>query len=56
MLGQQVDVGIAAGLVLGAAACWVNARTSGKQRENDPGRDGRRQQGVQAVHQPAVAG
>jgi drug/metabolite transporter (DMT)-like permease len=54
MLGQRVDIGIAIGLVLGAAACWLNARASGQQRQNDPGRDGRRQDGVEAVHQPAV--
>jgi drug/metabolite transporter (DMT)-like permease len=55
MLGQRVDIGIAVGLVLGAAACWLNARVSGQQRQHDPGRDGRRQHGVEAVHQPAVA-
>jgi drug/metabolite transporter (DMT)-like permease len=54
MLGQRVDIGIAVGLVLGAVACWPNARASGQQRQNDPGRDGRRQDGVEAVHQPAV--
>jgi drug/metabolite transporter (DMT)-like permease len=66
MLGQRVDIGIAAGLVLGAAACWLNAsvgrseatrgidRVSGQQRQNDPGRDGGRQHGVEAVHQPTV--
>ena len=66
MLGQRVDISIAVGLVLGAAACWLNAsvgrsvatrgidRVSGQQRQNDPGRDGRRQDGVEAVHQPAV--
>jgi drug/metabolite transporter (DMT)-like permease len=55
MLGQRVDVGIGVGLLLGAAACWLNARVSGQQRQHDPGRDGRRQHGVEAVHQPAVA-
>jgi len=66
MLGQRVDIGIAVGLVLGAAACWLNAsvgrsvatrgidRVSGQQRQDDPGRDGRRQNRVQAVHEPAV--
>jgi drug/metabolite transporter (DMT)-like permease len=66
MLGQRVDIGTAAGLVLGAAACWLNAsvgrseatrgidQASGQQRQNDPGRDGRRQHGVEAVHQPTV--
>jgi drug/metabolite transporter (DMT)-like permease len=28
MLGQRPDIGIAVGLVIGAAACWVNARAS----------------------------
>jgi drug/metabolite transporter (DMT)-like permease len=54
MLGQRVDIGIAVGLVLGAVACWLNARVSGQQRQNDPGRDGRRQDGVEAVHQAPV--
>jgi drug/metabolite transporter (DMT)-like permease len=27
MLGQRPDVGIAVGLVVGAAACWLNARS-----------------------------
>jgi drug/metabolite transporter (DMT)-like permease len=54
MLGQRVDIGIAVGLVLGALACWLNARVSGQQRQNDPGRDGRRQDGVEAVHQATV--
>jgi drug/metabolite transporter (DMT)-like permease len=54
MLGQRVDIGIAVGLVLGAVACWLNARVSGQQRQNDPGRDGRRQDGVEAVHQATV--
>ena len=26
MLGQRPDIGIAVGLVVGAAACWLNAR------------------------------
>ena len=26
MLGQRPDIGIAAGLVVGAGACWLNAR------------------------------
>jgi drug/metabolite transporter (DMT)-like permease len=56
MLGQRVDVGTGVGLVLGAAACWLNARASSdKKREDDPGRDGRRQHRVEPVHQPAVA-
>lgn len=55
VLGQRVDVGTGVGLVLGALACWLNAKASGQQREDDPGRDGRRQHGVEPVHQPAVA-
>lgn len=56
MLGQRPDSGIAVGLVLGAAACWLNsARGSGQQRQDDPGRDGRRQHRVDAVHQPPVS-
>ena len=31
MLGQRPDIGIAVGLVLGAAACWLNARTTNRQ-------------------------
>lgn len=57
MLGQRPDVGIAVGLVVGASACWLNSRaSSGQQRQHDPGRDGRREHRVDAVHQPAVAG
>ena len=33
MLGQRPDVGIALGLVVGAAACWLNARVSRQQRQ-----------------------
>jgi drug/metabolite transporter (DMT)-like permease len=65
MLGERIDLGIGVGLVLGALACWLNARSSskkssskerssGKKREDDPGRNGRREHGVEAVHQPAV--
>jgi drug/metabolite transporter (DMT)-like permease len=54
MLGQRVDIGTGVGLVLGALACWLNARASGQQRKDDPGRDGRRQHRVEPVHQPAV--
>jgi drug/metabolite transporter (DMT)-like permease len=69
MLGQGVDVGTGVGLLLGALACWFNAsgasrqrasrasgssRTSGKQRQDDPRRDGRRQDRIEPVHQPAV--
>lgn len=54
MLGQRIDVGVGIGLLLGAGACWLNA--SGKQRQNDPRRDGRREDRVEPVHQPAVTG
>ena len=54
MLGQRVDIGTGVGLVLGALACWLNARASGQQRKDDPGRDGRRQHRIEPVHQPAV--
>jgi drug/metabolite transporter (DMT)-like permease len=33
MLGQRPDVGIAIGLVVGAVACWLNARVSRQQRQ-----------------------
>jgi len=56
MLGQRPDVGIAVGLAVGAAACWLNARVSRQQRQDDPGRDGRGHQGVEAVHQSPVTG
>jgi drug/metabolite transporter (DMT)-like permease len=56
MLGQRPDIGIAVGLVVGGMACWLNSRASGQQGEHDPGCDGRRQQGVDAVHQPPVTG
>jgi len=61
MLGQRVDIGTGVGLLLGALACWLNSsgsrakiRRSDEQRQDDPGRDGRRQNRVQAVHEPAV--
>lgn len=62
MLGERMNVGIAAGLVLGAVACWLNAsgtrssRGLRQQRQHDPADDGRRQHRVDAVHDPAVAG
>jgi drug/metabolite transporter (DMT)-like permease len=56
MLGQRVDVGVGVGLVLGALACWLNARASRKKGQHDPGRDRRRQHRIEAVHQTAVAG
>ncbi|MET0699911.1 MAG: DMT family transporter [Mycobacterium sp.] len=59
MLGQRPDIGIAVGLTLGAAACWLNAKASARrrsreQREDDPGGDGGGQDGVEPVHQAAV--
>ncbi len=54
MLGQRPDIGIAVGLVVGAAACWLNARGSRQQRQHDPAGDGRRQHGVDPIHDPAV--
>lgn len=62
MLGERVNIGIAAGLVLGAIACWLNAsaarsdRGLRQQRQHDPTDDGRRQHRIDAVHDPAVAG
>jgi drug/metabolite transporter (DMT)-like permease len=60
MLGQGVDVGTGAGLVLGALACWLNAsgskRGSREKSQDDPGGDGRGQDRVEPVHQPAVTG
>ena len=35
MLGQRPDIGIAIGLVVGAAACWLNARGSRRQSQRD---------------------
>jgi drug/metabolite transporter (DMT)-like permease len=54
MLGQRPDIGIAVGLVVGAVACWLNARGSRKQRQNDPAGDGRGQHRVDPIHDPAV--
>jgi drug/metabolite transporter (DMT)-like permease len=65
MLGQRPDIGIAVGLVVGAAACWLNSlgssrkrssrrRVSRQQRQDDPGGDGRGQHRVEAVHQSPV--
>ena len=53
MLGQRPDIGVAIGLVVGAAACWLNTR-SRQQREHDPASDGRGQHGVDPVHDPAM--
>jgi drug/metabolite transporter (DMT)-like permease len=54
MLGQRPDIGIAIGLVAGAAACSLNARVSRQQRQHDPAGDGRGQHRVDPVHDPAV--
>lgn len=57
LLGERPDVGIAVGLVLGAVACWLNARASrasGQQRQDDPGGDSRGQDRVQPVHETTV--
>jgi drug/metabolite transporter (DMT)-like permease len=56
MLGQRPDIGIAVGLAVGAAACWLNARGSRQQRQDDPGRDGRGKHAVDPVHQSPVTG
>jgi drug/metabolite transporter (DMT)-like permease len=58
MLGEHIDIGVGVGLVLGALACWLNARSgrrSGEKRQDDPADDGGRQHRVDAVHDPAVA-
>jgi drug/metabolite transporter (DMT)-like permease len=55
MLGQRPDIGIAVGLVVGATACWLNAR-SRQQREDDPAGDGRRQHRVDPIHDAPVTG
>jgi drug/metabolite transporter (DMT)-like permease len=54
MLGQRPDIGVAVGLVVGAAACWLNARGSRQQRQHDPAGDSRGQHGVDPVHHPPV--
>jgi len=59
LLGQRIDVGVGIGLVVGALACWVNARSdsgSSKKRQDDPRRDRRGQDGVEPVHQATVTG
>jgi drug/metabolite transporter (DMT)-like permease len=56
MLGQRPDVGIAVGLVVGAVACWLNARGSRQQRQHDPAGDGRRKHRVDPVHEAPVTG
>lgn len=59
LLGERPDIGIAVGLVLGAVACWLNARASRasrQERQDDPGGDSRGQDRVQPVHDAAVTG
>jgi len=56
MLGQRPDIGIAIGLVVGATACWLNARVSRQQRENDPAGDGGRQHRVDPIHDAPMTG
>lgn len=62
ILGERVNIGIAAGLVLGAVACWLNAsgerreRGLRQQRQHDPADDSGRQHRVDPVHDAAVAG
>lgn len=56
MLGQRPDIGVAVGLVIGAAACWLNARGSRQQRQDDPAGDGRGQHRVDPVHDSPVTG
>jgi drug/metabolite transporter (DMT)-like permease len=36
MLGQRPDIGIAVGLVVGAAACWLNSRGKRAEDQRDP--------------------
>jgi drug/metabolite transporter (DMT)-like permease len=55
MLGQRPDIGVAIGLVVGAAACWLNAKGSRQQRQDDPAGDGRGQHRVDTVHDPTVS-
>jgi drug/metabolite transporter (DMT)-like permease len=56
MLGQRPDVGIAIGLMVGAAACWLNAKGSRQQRQHDPAGDSRRQHRVDPIHDAPVTG
>jgi drug/metabolite transporter (DMT)-like permease len=56
MLGQRPDIGIAIGLVVGATACWLNAKGSRQQRQDNPAGDGRRQHRVDPVHDSPVTG
>jgi drug/metabolite transporter (DMT)-like permease len=54
MLGQRPDIGIGAGLVLGAAACSLNAWASGKQRQDDSRRGGLDQRRFEPVQQASA--
>jgi drug/metabolite transporter (DMT)-like permease len=56
LLGQRPDIGIAIGLVVGAAACWLNARGSRQQRQDNPAGDSRGQHRVDPVHDSSVTG
>ena len=56
MLGQRPDIGIGVGLVVGALACWLNARVSRQQRQNDPAGDARGQHRVDPAHDAPVTG
>ena len=56
LIGERPDLGVAVGLVVGAVACFLNARGSRQQREDDPSGDGRGQHRVDPVHHSAVAG
>ncbi|MGZ6777543.1 MAG: DMT family transporter [Mycobacterium sp.] len=51
MLGQRPDIGIAGGLLLGAAACWLNARVSRKARH-----DGEPTASIMRASSPAMSG
>lgn len=56
ILGQRPDIGIAVGLVVGAAACWLNAKGSRQQRQDNPAGDSRGQHRVDPVHHSPVTG
>jgi drug/metabolite transporter (DMT)-like permease len=56
MLAQRPDIGIAVGLALGAAACWLNARGSRQQRQHDPAGDDGGQHRVDTVQHSPVTG
>jgi drug/metabolite transporter (DMT)-like permease len=56
ILGERPDIGIAVGLVVGAAACWLNAKGSRQQRQDNPAGDGRGQHRVDPVHHSPVTG